>query len=444
MKKKMIKYPEVLIFLCISVVLPAQENYDLSSLVRRALLENYNILIVRNEEKIADNNHTLGNAGFLPTIDIQGTISRSSNNTKQEFFSGVIRESDDADSKNLNSYVIMNWKVFDGLMMFARYDQLGLLKEIGALDTKYYIEQTVSDIADAWYELIKEKMLLANYNQTLDVSRFRLSLESKKLDVGSGNLLLYNQALVDFSTDSITVMNQKRLIRSLVIQINQLVNLDPDLEINVLNPEIIPEIILQKDSLISKAVRANQEIKKSMLQEMVSETNIRVRRSAYFPEVNLYGQLSYSEQSNEISTLKYGRTLGKQIGITVRYNLFNGFNDRREVENAKLTHENSSLERENITKQIRSTVLDNFYQYQSLSRQLMLAEQNTLAAQKSLDIAKIQYEKGDISGYDFRQTQLSLIRSQNTALSLRYNLKSTEIELLRLTGDLMERFAVAQ
>jgi len=436
----MIKYGYTLILLTLSIITSAQEVFDLPTLIRRALMENYNILIVRNEEQIAANNNTLGNAGFLPTLDLTASNSRSNNNTRMEYFTGVVRESDEAKSRNLRGDLAINWKIFDGFMMFARKEQLGLLQELGSLDSRYYIEQTVADIAVAWYQLIKENMLLSNYHHTLDVSRFRLSLEKKKLDVGSGNLLLYNQALVDFSSDSIMVMSQQRLIRSLIIQINKLVNLDPELKLEIHDPEINPEMIEPKDSLISRAVEVNREIKMVMLQEMIAETNIRIKQANYYPEINLYGQGVYNKQTNEVGTIQYGKTYGLQAGITVRFNLFNGFNDKREIENARLARENSLLGKENMIMQIKSNALDNYYQYQSVAEQLILAEQNTQTAQRSLDIAKVQYEQGTISSYDFRQTQLSLIRAQNTATSLKYILKSIEIELDRLSGKIFERY----
>jgi outer membrane protein TolC len=251
---------------------------------------------------------------------------------------------------------------------------------------------------------------------------------------------LYNQALVDYNSDSLAMMGQKRLIKSLVIHINQIANLEPDLEMKMINSTILPDMVAQKDSLIERAVKSNREIRLAMLQEMVAESNVRIQKANYYPEINLYGQYTYNKQTNEIGTIQDGKTYGRQVGVTVRFNLFNGFNDKREVVNSKIMRENSALEKEKITKQIKSTVIDNYYQYQSIAQQLVIADQNTLAAQKSLDIAKVQYEHGAISGFDFRQTQLSLIRAQNTATMLRFNLKSIEIELYRLSGEIMKKF----
>ena len=438
LKKKMTRYLFVITLVFLSPFLKAQETYDISSLINRVLEENYQIRIVKNRALISDNNNTPGNAGLLPTLDAQLTRSRSNNNIRNEYFTGVVREDDNARSDNFNTYAILNWTVFDGFRMFARRDQLGMLSDLGQLETRYYIEQTVADIANAWYQLIRENRLLANYFETLGVSRYRLVLEKKKLDVGSGNALLFNQALVDYNTDSLAMMNQERIIKSLVIRINEIANLDPDMNIKPAD-EIINGLILQKDTLLKKAIDANIEIKQTLIEEMIAEKDIAIMRSNYYPEVNIYGQYSFNRQTNEIGTIQYGKNFGRQVGVTVRFNLFNGFNDKRMVENSKVTMENTSLQKENIRKQISSTVIDNYYQYISIAQQVVVAEQNIITAQKSLDIGKAQFQEGAISGFDFRQTQLSLIRAQNAASTLKYNLKSIEIELLRLSGDIVEK-----
>jgi outer membrane protein TolC len=58
------------------------------------------------------------------------------------------------------------------------------------------------------------------------------------------------------------------------------------------------------------------------------------------------------------------------------------------------------------------------------------------AAEKSLEIARGQLEFGSINGYDFRQTQLSLLNVRRMYTELNFSLKSQEIDILRLTGVL--------
>ena len=51
--------------------LRAQYEYTLRQCLEEGLLNNYSLRISRNEEQISKNNATLGNAGYLPTVDFK-------------------------------------------------------------------------------------------------------------------------------------------------------------------------------------------------------------------------------------------------------------------------------------------------------------------------------------------------------------------------------------
>lgn len=438
LKKKMIRFKLLLFGLFIAIVGMAQEAYDLPSLINRVLEENYEIRIQRNLENIATNNNRLGNAGFLPTVDAELTTSKSFNNTNQVLSNGTVNEGSNAVSNSLNAYAIVNWVVFDGFKMFAKKQQLNLLAQLSTIDTKYFLEQTISDVSIAYYQLLANKELLKNFRNTLEISRFRYKLEKKKLEVGASNALSYNQALVDYNIDSLAVLNYESTIKSIEIQLSQYANLDPALPLTFAPDTIQATSQFVLDSIMAEAMVANRDLKRSMLEEMIAEKNVKIQQADYYPEINLFGQYNYSKSSNEVGFLKQNNVYGPQIGLTVRFNLFNGGNDKREVVNEKYNSANATFQRQNTQTLIRASVLDKYNQYQSLQQRLKLAAENAKAARRSLKIAGAQFQKGVIDGYDFRQTQLTLILSENRVIQLELDLKTLEIELNRLRGQLLD------
>ncbi|HZK97316.1 MAG TPA: hypothetical protein VFC67_24150, partial [Prolixibacteraceae bacterium] len=59
----------------------AQEVYDLSRCIKTGLERNFSLLVVRNNEEIATNNFTRGNAGMLPTISSTNRFGGTVNTT---------------------------------------------------------------------------------------------------------------------------------------------------------------------------------------------------------------------------------------------------------------------------------------------------------------------------------------------------------------------------
>ena len=440
LKKKLINIILIFVGLLAANNSLSQEDYNLQMLIDRVLEENYQVRIQRNLELITENNNTLGNAGFLPVIDAEGNATVSYNNTKQEYASGSTNEGSNAKSSNLNGLVIVNWTVFDGFKMFAKRKQLDLIQQLGAVNTRYFIEQTIADVTLAYYEVILQKELLENYRNTLEISRFRYQLEKKKITVGSGNALLYNQALVDYNNDSLTVLETEMIIKTLEIRITRFANFDPDNPLSLEKVDISPGIIGKKDSLVAKAIAANPGIKQSMLEEMIAGQNVQIEKADYYPIVNLFGQYTGINQSNQVGFMLQNKSYGPMVGISVRFNLYNGGNDRREVINQEIVEDNTALNNENIVSIIKAAVIEKYYHYNALMEQFQLAKENALAAQRSLDIATLQFQNGTINGYDFRQTQLTLIIANNRANQIGFRIKAVEIELNRLTGDLLDAY----
>lgn len=426
----------VVLLLLIAMQQQAQEQVTLPGLIDKVLAENYQVRIVKNEALMAENNNSLGNAGFLPSLDLFGTNSQATNNTHQELFNGTVRDGDAAKSRAYSAYVEANWTIFDGFKMFAQRDKLSLLEQIGSDDSKYFMEQTIADVSVAYYQLMKEIALLENLQKTCEVSRFRYLLEEKKRQLGSGTTLDYNMALMDYHADSLDIFDQKQLIKSLQIQINQLAHLDPDQPLIPAEHEFALAGIESKEILTKQAVEANKAIRLAQIQELIAEKNVRIEQASRYPQLDVYGRYSYSNQRNDVGVTQLNRTFGRTFGITVRFNLYNGGNLNKAIANEKLASENSTLTRQNTSELIAAEVLDKYCEYQSLLKQQAIARENIQLAEQSQEIARAQFGKGAITGYNFRQTQLSVISAQNRLTQLGYSIKVLEIDLNRLTGKL--------
>ncbi|MBN2172897.1 MAG: TolC family protein [Bacteroidales bacterium] len=418
----------------------AQERYILHDLIDRVLQENYQLQMVKLEEQVASYNNTAGNAGMLPTVSAAGSQTVSYYDTEQKLFTGDTREANNARSTLLNGQVDLGWTVFDGLRMFAMKDQLGLLEQIGQVNTRYYIEQTVADVAMLYEQLIAFRQLLSNEKKALEVSAFRLKIEERKLKVGAGDALQYNQALVDFNDDSLAVLSRMRNIKSLEIQTNRIINANPEAPVQTADTTMTAILMPVLDSLIAQAEQANSEIEQSVLEEMVAETNVRINRAAYYPTVDLMGQYNYSYSTSKIGYATYNKSYGPLLGVSVRFNLFDGNNVRRTVRNATLLRDQASLSKQDVNAFIKSSITDQYYQWQSLQQQLKLAIENRASALKSMEIAELQFQKGLIDGYNFRLTQVSVLRAANQVILMELAIRLLEISLNRQTGTLMAKY----
>ena len=75
----------ILILFFLPELITAQKVRSLNECISTGLENNFSMLIIKNSETIAKNNFSLGNAGFLPTLDLSGRQNGSLNNNTRKF-----------------------------------------------------------------------------------------------------------------------------------------------------------------------------------------------------------------------------------------------------------------------------------------------------------------------------------------------------------------------
>ncbi len=438
-KKTKIEIWLILILLGFPSISTGQNTYSLDELIRISLEQNYQLRIVRNQQQMAENQNTAGNAGMLPQVNLGAQRSWQILDTETNFFTGESRSGSNALNTSLNAFIEMDWPVFDGFSMFARRDRLGYLAQLGELDTKYWIEQTVADIAFAWYQLIREKQLLESFRQSLEISAFRLNLEDQKRRLGTGNALLYHQALIDFNADSSMVYNQQMRIRDLQIRINRIVNFDPTALTNPASDEIDLSGLSDIEILLEKALENNRDLERTRLEEMLAEASLRAERGNRYPQLSVFGGYSFNRQTSELGFVESSRNYGGDFGIRIRFNLYDGGRQNTRIRNALLEQESAAFGIQDTRALLHSEITRLVQTYENYMQQYILLQQSKESAATTLEIAEKQLETGAISGFDFRQTQLAALQVENQIINLEYAMKAIEIDLFRLSGELPDR-----
>ena len=183
------KYSLIIILLAFDLVLRAQGVLTLQQAVEIALKNNYSITIAKTQADIAKKNNTLGNAGFSPSLSVNANGSYSSNNTHQEYASGLLINSNGVVSNGVNSALVLNWTIFDGMKMFATHNKLKELQAMGDLNAKIEIENAVSRIMLAYYDIVRQQQMIRATNEAIKLNEERQKISEKKFEIGSASKL---------------------------------------------------------------------------------------------------------------------------------------------------------------------------------------------------------------------------------------------------------------
>ena len=424
---------------------PAAPPLSLQQAIAEALQHNYGILLARQDEQVAQNNVTRGNAGQLPTVSANLTRTFNKNNITSTIGKNEPRVINGGTSNLLNTNLTLGWTLFDGLGMFVAHDRLKTLRQQQQL-TRATVEETVETVSNAYYDVVRQAGKISSLDEALRIGQARINLTQAQVSVGVSAKVEVLTARVDYNADRSQLLQQQQTLTAAKITLNNLLG-------RASRTEFIPSDTLAvarnlREDVITAGIRANNpRLAQAQLGVDVAAYNRRLVNAARYPQVSLvtsYGQNRNINNAQFINlptgpvlTTSTNNVLGLNYGITASVPIFDGFNLRRLEQNARVAEEQSRLTLAQTDLQLDANAATAFAQYQNYLQLLDLEEANIQLARQNVDIALERYRLGLLTPLALREAQRNQLNAETRLLDIRYSAKQAEIALRRLSGALV-------
>jgi outer membrane protein TolC len=401
------------------------------------LEKNYSIRMVRNEEQISKNNATLGNAGYLPTLDLSAKYSGNIDDTESTTRStGEKTKTTGVFDQTINAGLNLNWTLFDGFKIQATYARLKELEKQGETLTRMAIEDFIAELTAEYYNYIQQQIRLKNFRYAMSLSKERLRIVEERLIVGSFSRLDLQQARVDYNADRAQYMKQQESVESSRIRLNELMaNQDMSQAITVNDSIIDLNTLMSYDELWESTLQNNASLLKTEQGKKLASLEMKAVKSRNYPYLKLNAGYGYTMNKYEISSTSRRNNLGMNFGVTMGFNLFDE-NRKREIKNARIAIENAQLQQEDMQQALRADLSNLWQAYQNNICMLKLERENLIVAVENHEIASERYMLGNLSGIEMREAQKSLLDAEERTLAAEYDTKMCEISLLQLSGKI--------
>jgi outer membrane protein len=423
------------LFFCGLFAAQAQQVLTLEEAVKIALQNNYDIRLAKNDLKVDQANVAIGNAGMLPTVTANVVDNNGIQNASQTRTDGTQTSLDNAKNNSLNLGVGLDWTVFDGFRMFARYDQLKELQKLGETQLKLTIITKVRDVNETYYDLVQQQQQLAALDTTLVISRQRLELAQNRFTIGKASKLEVLNAQVDLNTDITNMLKQKDTYQKTKVTLNQILARDPQTDYKVVD-NIVVNKDLQLVELTNLAVSQNPQLQAQIVNKRVSELQLKQVKAGRFPTVRVNTGYNFAETQSSIGFTSQTSARGLTYGFTASMNIFDGFFQNRNEKIAKLGIENAQIAIEQQQNTLSSQLVSAFQTYQTNIQLSELEDKNEDIAKQNLDITLEKFRIGTITTFEFRTAQLNFVNAQLRNSNAQYVAKLSEIALKELAGNL--------
>ena len=420
---------------------PAPDTLRLDAAVQRALQNNRQAQIARREVDIAENNVSVGNAGFLPTLTGQAGYSETVASSDQTFLGGQTQNTDGAKTTQSNAGVDLRWTVFDGLRPFATYDRLGAERDRQAAATTEELEALAADVIEGYYDVARRQQQLAVLREAVSVSRERLRIVELQQELGSASDLEVRQARVDLNADSAQVLRQQTELVNAKSRLNRLLGRSGDASVRyAVTSSIAVDTSLGYGSLQETALRQSPALTQAREALQAARAAKRETRADLFPSLDVTAGYGYSQLDAESGFLQESSSTDFSYGVSLTFDLFDGLNRWRRTQNAEIQTTNARLAVEDVRTRLTTELTSAYERYQNRLRLVRLEQRNLEAVQANVDVALEQFELGTITSVELREVQEQFIQAESRLLTAQFEAKQAEVELLRLSGQLLDRY----
>jgi outer membrane protein TolC len=414
----------------------AQNNLSLKEAVTIALQNSYDIKLVENTASIAKNNNNYGVAGGLPTVTANGTNNNTLTTINQTFPDPSRNTTRSAvDGSTLNGGLSATMILFNGYRIAATKDRLESIQKQTEAALQVQMLNTSSTVMQQYYNVIRQTAFLKTIEKSIESSEERVSIVKTRQEIG-----VANQAdLLQSSLDLNALLQAKQ---------NQLLVLD-QVKADLYNSMVLPAnsnyIFTDSIQVDQKMILSDVESKMKahpLLQSAQQLINVnqfleKETKALMYPTLRANTGFNYNSNKSAAGFILLNESYGPFLGFNLSIPIYAGSTSKRAYKNAQINTVSAKIQYDNTAQDLTTELFKTYQNYQNSLKQTPTEIQSYEMSDALLTLVMEKFKLGQATIVDVKQAQQSFEAAGFRLTSLRFSAKIAEIELKRLSNQLI-------
>lgn len=322
--------------------------------------------------------------------------------------------------------------VFEGFQISNSVSKLELDLQASVEDLSKAKSDISVNIASTYLEILFAKELVKVSDDQLQVTRQQIKQIGEKVEAGSlarGSLLEIEAQAAGEELNLVNAKNQLQLAKLKLIQLLELEMKDNfDVEVPLL-PEISAQAsISTPGDVYSAAVQLRPEIKGADLRFQSSKYQLKIAQGVLYPTISLYANVydSYNNKYTDTkgsyidfsSQLKNNQRKG--VGLQMNIPIFTRFQNKLQIDNARLQVLNTELELESAKKLLRSDI-ETAQTNATAAMNRYLSNQKAVSSMaEAFRYSEEKFGVGLVNAVEYNTAKTKLAKSESDLLQAKY------------------------
>lgn len=330
------------------------------------------------------------------------------------------RKTDLTTRKSTTAGVTVNQNIFDGGVWWNQIRKSKADQKSSQFSYKSQRDNTILQVQQAYFDLIKQIKLLEVYDLAVKRSEAQLERTQKMYDLGATAKVDVFRTKVNLGNDRISYLQQVNTVEQSRKTLNLAMGRDPFTAIDVRAEIPLLEAIPSVDDLVETAFQHQPMLMKNELDMRSRDLQVSLAKGLNYPKISAYLRYNrFHENATKVFS-GFDQNYQTQYGVSLSFNLFNGFSDYTTVQKAELAYKMARENLEAYKRELKSNVHQYYADYKSTLDIIEINKQNLEAAKEELRLEQERNQVGAGTALEVREAQVNLTRAEETLVSAQF------------------------
>ena len=341
----------------------------------------------------------------------------------------------DQNSSNTSLSISLSMPIFDGLktpsdIAAKKYNLKAAIESLNKAK-----EDLSLQIASYYLQVLYNKEVQRIAELQLALSNDQVTKTDALVKAGKVPLSQLYDIKAQAANDNVSLTEAKNDVKLALLDLAQSLEMERSGEVfDIVSPEVGNAVerymssIVPPGNIYDNAVAVKPQIKEQEYLLESQKKQLKVARSSYFPQLNFgasYTNGYYHYYTGDVESLSFSDQLNqngrKTIGFSLSIPLFNRFQVRNSVRQAKLGIRNQELLMENTKKTLYKEIQQAYYDATAAQEKYLASGKSVEASEEAFRYAEDRYNAGKSTVFEFNEAKTKYAQSLVEQAQAKYN-----------------------
>jgi len=298
--------------------------------------------------------------------------------------------------------------------------------------------EAVYNTTQSYLELAKAKAFQYALFDAVMLSQEQLERTESLYELGSVARTDLFKAKVQLGNDRSNLLNQQNVVAFAKSNLNIIMGRNPLTQFRIEEVEYPNVEYPTREEAMETALENNPLLKQKRASIKGAEDGKKVAKSAFFP--SLTGFINYNRNNEDparvFSPSNISENWSSTLGLSLNFNLFNGFSDKANLEESRAIYRSSREDYESTKRNILARIDNAITRLETYMELEMIFADNKESAEEDLRLATERYELGSATLLEVQDAQVALLRANTSNIRNKYDYQIAYAQLLNAMGTI--------